>query len=157
MRALVLNLVLAVMWASFIGEITPSRLTVGFVFGYLLLWWLRRLVGRTTYFEKVPLTLSFTLFFIKELIISNLRVARDVISWNRDSRPGIIAVPLDVKSDFEITLLASLLALTPGTFTIDVSNDRRTMYVHAMFITDPDLLRHSIKNGLERRIMELFR
>jgi multicomponent Na+:H+ antiporter subunit E len=157
MRALVLNLVLALVWAGFIGEITPSKLAVGFIFGYLLMWWLRRLVGRTTYFEKVPQILSFVLFFIKEFVISNVRVARDVISLKRNSRPGIVAVPLDIRSDFEITLLATLLALTPGTFAMDVSNDRKTMYIHAMFVTDPDLLRKSIKDGLERRIMELFR
>lgn len=157
MRALVLNLFLALMWASFIGEITPGRLMVGFTFSYLLMWWLRQLVGQTTYFEKVPQILSFVLFFVMELIVSNLRVARDVIAWKRNSRPGIIAVPLDIKTDFEITLLAGLLALTPGTFAMDVSNDRKTLYVHAMFVTDPEILRRAIKNGLERRIMELFR
>ncbi len=157
MRALVLNLILALVWASLIGNITPSTLAVGFVFGYLLMWWLRRLVGRTTYFEKVPQILSFTLFFLKEMVLSNVRVASDVVAWKRNSRPGIVAVPLDIRSDFEITLLATLLALTPGTFAMDVSNDRKTMYVHAMFVTDPDLLRKSIKEGLERRIMELFR
>ena len=157
MRALVLNLVLALVWASFIGQITPGKLTVGFIFGYLLMWWQRRLVGRTTYFEKVPQTISFILFFIWDLIVSNLRVARDVLAWKRDSRPGIVAVPLDIRSDFEITLLATLLALTPGTFAMDISNDRKTMYVHAMFITDPDVTRRNIKEGLERRIMELFR
>ena len=157
MRALVLNLILALVWASFIGQITPSKLAVGFIFGYLLMWWLRRLVGRTTYFEKVPQIASFTLFFIRELIVSNLRVARDVIAWKRNSRPGIVAVPLDIRSDFEITLLATLLALTPGTIAMDVSNDRKTMYIHAMFVTDPELIRKAVKEGLERRIMELFR
>lgn len=157
MQALVINLILALVWASFIGEITPSKLLAGFVFSYLLMWWLRRLVGRTTYFEKVPQLLSFILFFIRELVLSNLRVARDVISWKRNSRPGIVAIPLDIRTDFEITLLAGFLALTPGTIAMDVSHDRKTLYIHAMFVTDPDLIRQSIKQGLERRIMELLR
>lgn len=157
MRVLVLNIILAILWASFFGQVTPSKLFAGFVFGYLLLWWLRRLVGRTTYFEKVPSFLSFVLFFLRELILSNLRVARDVISWKRNSRPGVVAIPLDVRSDLEITLLAGFIALTPGTIAMDVSHDRKTMYIHAMFVENPDDIRRSIKSGLERRIMELFR
>jgi multicomponent Na+:H+ antiporter subunit E len=97
------------------------------------------------------------IFFLRELVMSNLRVARDVIAWKRDSRPGIIALPLDLHSDLEITLLATFIALTPGTIPMDVSHDRKTMYIHAMFVTDPELLRQSLKQGLERRIMELLR
>lgn len=157
MRALVLNLIMALGWASFFGSITPSMLLAGFVFSYLLLWWLRRLVGPTSYFQKVPQLLSFIWFFLVSLVIANLRVAWDVISFRRNSRPGIVALPLDLQSDLEITLLAAFIALTPGTMAMDVSNDRKIMYIHAMFITDPQALRDQLKQGLERRILELMR
>lgn len=157
MKALVLNLLLAMIWAGLTGKITASSLVIGFVFGYVLLWWMRGLLGYPTYFKKVPQVVSFVLFFLKELLISNLRVARDVVSLKRNSRPGIVAVPLDLKTDLEITLLAGLIALTPGTMALDVSSDRKVLYVHAMFITNPDVMRNSIKEGLERRVMELFK
>lgn len=157
MKALVLNLFLALTWVSLTGRMTGGGLLVGFVLGYLLLLWLRRLIGPTTYFEKVPRVLSFLLFYAKELLLANLRVARDVISIRRHSRPGIVAVPLDLTTDLEITVLASLLALTPGTMCLDVSSDRRVLYVHAMFVGSADALRATIKNDLERRVRELFR
>lgn len=157
MKALVLNLLLAMVWAGLTGKITASSLLIGFAFGYLLLWWMRGLLGYPTYFKKVPQVVSFVLFFFGELVHSNLRVARDVVSLKRNSRPGIVAVPLDLKTDLEITLLAGLIALTPGTIALDVSSDRKVLYVHAMFITNPDLLRKSIKEGFERRVMELFK
>ena len=64
-------------------------------------------------------------------------------------------MPLDVKSDAGILLVANLIALTPGTLSLDLSRDRRTLYVHAMFIDDPDALRRELKQGMERRVIEV--
>jgi len=157
MKALVLNVFLALVWVSLTGRMTAGGLAFGFLLGYLLLLWLRRLFGPTTYFEKVRQILSFLLFYAKEMFRANLRVARDVISIRRQSRPGIVAIPLDLTTDLEITVLASLLALTPGTFGLDVSSDRRVLFVHAMFVESADALRETVKNDLERRVKELFR
>jgi multisubunit Na+/H+ antiporter MnhE subunit len=66
-------------------------------------------------------------------------------------------VPLELERDSEIALLANLITLTPGTLSLDVSADRRTLYVHAMAVTSPDDLRREIQGGFERRILEAFR
>jgi multicomponent Na+:H+ antiporter subunit E len=50
-----------------------------------------------------------------------------------------------------------LIGITPGSIALDVSDDRSTMYVHTMFADDPDRARQEIKNGLERRVLELLR
>ncbi len=157
MKALLINLFLALVWSSLLGRFTLDGLLVSFVAGYVLLWWLRPLLGPTNYFQKVPQTLSFLLFFIKDVLHSNVRVAREVLSIRRQGSPGVVAVPLSVKTDFEITLLVSLITLTPGTLGIDISSDRRILYVHSMFVTTADEVRTSIKNGFERRVLELFR
>jgi multicomponent Na+:H+ antiporter subunit E len=157
MKALLINLFLALVLASLMEEVTLSGLLISFAAGYLLLWWLKPLLGPTTYFQKVPQTLSLLMFFIKDVIHSNIRVAREVLSPRRKGRAGIVAVPLSIKSDFEIVLLVSLITLTPGTMAIDVSGDRKILYVHTMFVTSADDVRESIKNGLERRVLELFR
>ena len=84
-------------------------------------------------------------------------MAYDVITPHLYMRPGIVAVPLDAKTDQEITLLANLITLTPGTLSLDVSHDKRTLYVHAMFVDSPESVRDSIKNGFEKRLLELLR
>ena len=66
-------------------------------------------------------------------------------------------MPLSAESDMEILLVANLISLTPGTLSVDLSDDRRTLYVHVMFLDDPDQFRQSIKVGLERRILEVTR
>ncbi len=157
MKALVLDLFLALLWVSLTGRMTGAGLFFGFVLGYLLLFWLRDLIGPTTYFEKVPRLVSFLLFYAKELIHANLRVAREVVAIRRRSRPGIVAVPLDLTTDLEITVLTTLIALTPGTIGLDVSSNRRFLYVHALFVGSADALRATIKNDLERRVKGLLR
>ncbi|MCU0671145.1 MAG: Na+/H+ antiporter subunit E [Myxococcota bacterium] len=73
------------------------------------------------------------------------------------SRPGVIGVPLEAETPLEITTVANLITLTPGTLTLDVSDDRRTLWVHAMFIDDADALRRALKEGMERRVLEVYR
>ena len=98
---------------------------------------------------------ELALYFLYELVISSFRVAREVVTVKSYSRPGIIAVPLEVRSDLGITLLANLISLTPGSLSLEVSPDRRTLYVHVMFIDDADVERANIKNNFERRVLEV--
>ena len=157
MRVFLVNLLLAGIWAAAQGRIDLGNLATGFVLGYLVLGWLRPAAGGSRYFTKGPRAVGLALFFFWELLVSTLRVARDVVTARRYRRPGILAVPLEASTDAEITLLAILVTLTPGTLTLDVSDDRAVMYVHAMFVDDPEEVRRSIKQGFERRILDLLR
>lgn len=73
--------------------------------------------------------------------------------------PGVIGIPLDARTDIEIALLANLITLTPGSVTLDLSEDRLVLYVHAMYIDggDVEAYRRAVKDGLERRVLELLR
>jgi multicomponent Na+:H+ antiporter subunit E len=152
-----LNLLLALLWSAAVGSVDPAHLVVGFVVGYLVLWLARPLLGPTSYFGKLLEALRFTAFFVFELVLSNLRVAWDVVTPKAYRRPGVVAVPLEEASDVEITVLANLVTLTPGSLSLDVSPDRRHLYVHSMFVRNPELTRSDIKKGFERRVLELFR
>ena len=89
--------------------------------------------------------------FILELVWSTLSVTKEVLRPRVDIKPAIIAVPLDVVTDVQITVLANLVSLTPGTLSIDVSDDRRVLYVHVLTIDDDGTsARRAIKDRLER-------
>ena len=64
-------------------------------------------------------------------------------------------MPLDVDRDWQITLLAQMITLTPGTLALEVSEDRRTLFVHVLDLTDVERAKRDIKQGFERRILEL--
>jgi multicomponent Na+:H+ antiporter subunit E len=96
--------------------------------------------------------------FLWELIVSAVRVASIVVRPNLKAslRPAIIAFPLTVKSDAEITLLANLITLTPGTLSVDVADDRSVLYVHVLDLVSRDQLVAEIAGGFERKVQEVF-
>ena len=158
MDLFIYNILISLLWALLTGEVSVRSLATGFVLGYFALTLLYPSVGKTnSYFQKSMLGIRFALFFTKELIVSSWRVAVDVIKPLPLMRPGVIGIPLDAETDLEITMLANLISLTPGTLSLDVSKDRKTLYIHAMYVLNPDDLRTEIKDNLERRLLELLR
>jgi multicomponent Na+:H+ antiporter subunit E len=157
MNALLGNLLLALAWVAATGVFSFNNLLVGFILGSVVLYVSRRAIGSPRYFNKMGKVISLMAFFVWELVLANLRVAHDVLTPRHHMRPGVIAVPLAAKSDNEITMLSNLLTLTPGTLSLDVSADRKVLYVHAMYIDDADEVRRKIKEGFERRVLEVLR
>ena len=157
MNLLVINAVLALGWAAFFGHFSAASLLGGFALGYATLWLVRPLYGETDYFRRFWKVVGLGLYFLKELVVSSVRVVAVVLAPGQRSRAGMIALPLDVSAPAEITVLANLISLTPGTLSVEVSEDRRVLYVHSMFLDDPDDLRRELKSGLERRVLEAFR
>jgi multicomponent Na+:H+ antiporter subunit E len=150
------SILLALAWTALQGEVTLANLLVGHVVGYAILALLARggvmpsmLVSRTTHAVRLAA------FFSWELLVANFRVAADVL-WGNRMEPAVVAIPLDVTSDGEILLLSMLINITPGSVTIDLSDDRRTLYVHVMHMKSADQTRRDIKDGFERRVKSLF-
>jgi multicomponent Na+:H+ antiporter subunit E len=152
------SLGLAVAWIAMTGTFTTENVVLGFVLGVLVVSF-TRFAGSKAVAVKFVQSVRFAGFYLWSLMLANLRVAFDVVTREHRMRAGVIAVPLDAQSDAEITLLAHLITLTPGSTTIDLSHDRKTLYVHVMYIENDDIERSvaEIKDGIERRILELTR
>ena len=148
------NLLLTILWVALTGSMEAANVIFGFLLSYFLLWVITRGGGKSRYFILVPRLVSFFFFFIYQLIKANLQVAYEVGSPGLKMAPGIVAVPLDVRTSFEITFLANLITLTPGTLSLDVSEDRKYLFVHTMYIKDREKFIREIKEGFERRIIE---
>lgn len=153
----VTNVLLALTWVALTGAPLSTGLPVGFLLGYGLLWLTVPLHGSSRYLKKVPRVISFTFYFLKEMIVSTARVTHDVLTPTHYMRPGIIALPLEARTETEILILSSLITLTPGSLSLDLSADRKVLYVHEMYIRDPGEAREQLKNGLEKRLLEVLR
>jgi multicomponent Na+:H+ antiporter subunit E len=152
-----LNLILAFVWSGLLGTLNVETFVSGFLVSYLLLHVVTRgRPGHDAYFGRVPRLLRFVVYYMWEMVKSNAMIAYDVLTPTHHMKPGVLGIPLDAKTDLEITALANLITMTPGTLSLDVSPDRRTLYVHAMYIHDAEALRRDIKDNLERRVLELL-
>lgn len=151
-----LNLLLALAWAALAGQFDLPNLVFGFGLGFVMIYLARRRTGRDDYPIRVVRIIRFIGYVLWEIVVANVNVARQVLFTPQDRlRPGIVGVPLDLTSDVQITLLANLITLTPGTLSLDVSADRKTLFVHAIDVTSPEEFRRSIKQGFERAVREV--
>lgn len=150
----VLNLLLALAWIALTGQFDPGNFVAGFILAYLLLRFVLGNGERQTYFQRAVRIVRFAIFFLKEMLVANIRVAVTVLSPGMNISPAIVEVPLDARSDLSISMLANLITLTPGTLTLDISADRKVLYVHTMYAREIDAFRLSIKD-LERRVLEV--
>lgn len=161
----IINLFLAVFFAYFSLQVFPELPNTGFwsilifFFWYIILWLISFFYDRDGHFYVLPRVFGLSLFYIQELFLASLWVAYDVITPKERVKPGILAFPLRAKTDFEITLLANMITLTPGTLSIDVSEDRKILYIHDINIMNYDFekKKEEIRNGFEQKILKITR
>ncbi|MBT2694939.1 Na+/H+ antiporter subunit E [Bacillus sp. ISL-55] len=154
---ILLNFILAFVWMFLKTSYSPASFFVGYFFGLLIIYIFRRFFTSRFYLLRVVAVLNLIYIFSLELILSNIAVLKAVLRPKLNIKPGIFAFPTELTEDWEITMLANLITLTPGTLVVDVSPDNKILYVHAMDITDADEAIQSIKNTFEKAIMEVSR
>jgi multicomponent Na+:H+ antiporter subunit E len=155
MNTLVANIFLAIAWALFFGGFTWLTVLSGLAVGYAILWLLQPLKGaKSSYFKRVWYWAKLIVLFHYELLVSSLQVLWDIFTPRHLSNPAIIEMPLDAKTDTGILLVTNLISLTPGTLSIDVSEDRKTLKLHVMFADDPEAVCRQLKQGMERWVID---
>jgi len=134
---------LAFLWVVLTGELTPFNVLVGALLGILFLSVVRR--DRERSFPKRLFgVVRFLFSFLLELITANITVALLAIRPHPRFHPHIIAVPLRIQSDGAISLLSATITLLPGTVAMGVSNDKRTLYAHAIGEAEAERSRQSV-------------
>lgn len=154
MKRFAVILAIVLVWVGATGMVDLPVLLGGIGFALLALAGLR---GRRS-LKRLGRILALGWLFIRELVVSSWRVTLLVLSprLKHKLHPAIVAVPLSVRSDAEITLLANLITLTPGTLSMDVSEDRAWLYIHVLTLEDREALIADIAQGFEKRISEVF-
>jgi len=155
-RTIILAVFLALLWLVLTNEYTVVNLISGLILCYLILIYSGSYTNINFRIKMIPGIIVLFIYFIKELIAANLKVAFEIITPSFKMTPGIIKIPLDLENDLQITLLANLITLTPGTLSLDISKDKKHIFVHAMYIKDREKFITDIKNGFEKRIKEIF-
>lgn len=151
------NILLTFIWVALTGNFTFSNFIFGFIVGFIILRVITTGSGTARYFRILPKVVAFVFYFLYELVKANLQVAYEVMTPNFNMTPGIIGYPLRAKTDLEISFLANCISLTPGTLSIDVSDDRKVLYIHSMYIKDRESFISGIRNGFEKRLLEILR
>ncbi len=144
---------IAAIWIFLNGSATPGDFFVGLVLAVFIIRFLKKSYYQDRAFFRIGSYLRYLRSFIRELFIANVQVLKIVLSPRLSIRPGIISYRTICKTPLGVTMLANSITLTPGTLSIDVSDDDETIFVHSLDIDHPDEVAMSIRKGLEQPIV----
>ena len=139
-----INILVGVVWMFFSGNYNSEYFAVGFFWGMVLLFIFRKtfaknILGDQLYYIYVYKWIKLKLMFKKDL----------------DVNPVIFEYPLEVTKNWQITLLANMITLTPGTLTVNVGHDNKTLHIHCLDTDDIPGEIEGIKNSFEKAILEV--
>jgi len=154
---ILLNVLIAFTWMFLSVSFKPTTFIVGYILGLLMLFMLRKSLSTRFYMDRLWAVFKLACLFLKELVMSNFSVLKLIVQPTMPIRPAIFAMPTVLEQDWEITLLSSLITLTPGTVVIDISDDNKTLYIHSIDFDDIDEAINSIRNTFEKAILEVSR
>ncbi|SOC12644.1 multisubunit sodium/proton antiporter MrpE subunit [Ureibacillus xyleni] len=152
-----LNVFLAFLWMFLSSNYSLSRFIIGYLLGLLCIIAMRRFFKSRLYTDRVWAAIKLTILFIKELILANISVLMLVIKPKLELQPAFFKYDTELTQDWEITLLSSLITLTPGTVVVHVSDDSKSLFIHVIDSDDIDSTIDSIKTSFEKAIMEVSR
>lgn len=147
-RVLALVVWFVVLWCALWGAFTLANVVSGVVVAVVLVVAVRLPAAAGARFGPGRIrpvrALWFLLYFLVQVVRSNLVLARDIVTPGDSTEPGIIGVPLHHCSDAVVTLVANSFTLTPGSLTIEVSRHPTIIYVHVLYLHDVEAVRHEL-------------
>lgn len=154
---ILLNFTVAFVWMFLVQNFTGQGFITGYVLGLVALFGMRRFFTGRLYIERAWAFLKLSLMFLWELIKANIAVLKVVLKPELDMQPAFFAYRTELTHDWEIVLLSSMITLTPGTVVIHVSDDAKTLYIHAIDCGNIEDEIDSIRNSFEKAILEVSR
>ncbi|QQK75027.1 Na+/H+ antiporter subunit E [Salicibibacter cibarius] len=154
---ILINLIIAFLWVTLQDDWSLPTFTLGYLLGLAILFLMRRFFNEKFYLHRIWALIVLFLIFMWELIHSTIVVTGQILRPKLNITPGIFKLETELESNWEITTLALLFMLTPGSVVVEVSPDRRTFYMHAMDIPISSDMVIASHTRFERAIMEVTR
>jgi multicomponent Na+:H+ antiporter subunit E len=152
---LMLSVMLALLWCLLLEQFSARAFVVGYLIGTALLFVLRRMTGETVFFRKLGVCLRLAAVFAWDMLVANVQVAWWILRPRLRVQPALIRLPIRLKSDAAITMLANMISLTPGTLTVDVAADRTSLLVHCLNVPNIEAAKRTIREHFEKPLLEL--
>ena len=150
------SLFVLVVWLGLHSSLAPLYVVSGVLLAVLMPMLLSRALDDPVKIRRPGVALRLAAVVLWDIVVANLAVARRVLGPFGRLRPGFIEVPLDLAHPDAVALLASIIAITPGTVVADVDDARTRILVHVLDLDDPRQLVAEIKHRYERPLKEIF-
>lgn len=151
-----LSATLFVSWLLLVGTVSAGHVVLAAVLAIVIPWWSERLQPERVRIGAWTQVARLGLIVLYDIVASALTVARQILGPEDRIQPGFVWVPLTIRDPYGIASLASIITMTPGTLSVDLSPDRRHLLVHALHLDDPAALIASVKTRYEQPLIAIF-
>lgn len=156
MTLFLLNILLALLWCFTWGSFDFFTLIGGFVLSYVVLGVYSRVTTMRGYGSKVRNLARFGVYFIRVVVVANVQIAYEILRPGLRVTPRIVRFDIDGLTAVQRTMLINTVNLTPGTLAVDLSPDRRTLYVHCMYAERKEDAVWQLQELKDRMAAEVF-
>jgi multicomponent K+:H+ antiporter subunit E len=153
----ILSGVLLVTWLLLNNTVAMGHVVLGAVLSILIPWFTSAFWPEKICLGNMRVFLRFAAIVSYDIIVANIAVAKLILSPNDSLKPDFLHIPLEIEHPLGISVLASTISLTPGTVSTDLSEDKKTLIVHALHVTNIEEEIATIKSRYERPLMEVFK
>lgn len=151
-----LSAILLVIWLLLVNELSLGQLLLGTVLGWAVPLYTARFWPEQVRVRRPLLLLRFTAVVLYDILVANITVARLILGRQESLQPAFVVMPLALRSELAISLLANTVSLTPGTVSAYLSADRHSLVVHSLHTTAPDELLETIRVRYETPLKEIL-
>ena len=150
------SLLLLLTWMLLVDTFAFGQWLLGGVLAVLIPLACNRLLVEHPQHWKPLKLLRFLMMVMGDILVANFHVARLTLGRVSQLRPAFVEVPIDLDNELAISVLVSVVSLTPGSLAADLSMDRRTLLVHGLDVPDPQALIDEVKLRYEAPLKEIF-
>jgi multicomponent K+:H+ antiporter subunit E len=151
-----LSLFMLLLWLIMSNSLSVGQCLLGALLAWSIPFFTQSFWPQSMVIASPVLAVRFILLVLWDIVVANLQVAVLILGSRQKLQPAFIKIPLDLKQDFTITLLANTISLTPGTVTIDLQMEQGYILVHALNVGDIDQAVADIKRRYEAPLKEIF-
>jgi multicomponent K+:H+ antiporter subunit E len=151
-----LSLILLLIWLLLVNDLSVGHLLLGALLGLAVPLYTARFWPDQVRVRRPLLLLRFIAVVLFDILVANVIVARLILGRRERLRPAFVVMPLALRSEVAISLLANTISLTPGTVSTYLSADRRCLVIHSLHTTAPDELVATIRQRYETPLKEIL-
>jgi multicomponent K+:H+ antiporter subunit E len=151
-----LSAILLVIWLLLVNELSIAHLILGALLGWGVPLYTARFWPDQVQVRRPLLLLRFVGVVLYDILVANVTVASLILGRQERLQPAFLVLPLALRSELAISLLANTVSLTPGTVSAYLSADRRCLIIHSLHTTAPDELLATIRRRYETPLKEIL-
>jgi len=151
-----LSAILVVIWLLLVNQISFGHLLLGLILGWAVPLYTARFWPDEVHVQYPMRLVRFVFVVLYDILVANIAVAGLILGRQERLKPTFLVLPLRLKNDVAISILANTISLTPGTVSVYLSADRSCLIIHSLHADDPDEILETIRERYEMPLKEIL-